>query len=375
MKKIVGAVLAASLLAGSAFAADLSFDYTGSGIFGSTTKKVNAVERTDCFALNLQTDIAGVHVDWDIEDEKLALDELYGWLTFGLPVGNLQITSGKWNSRYADRVNTDAGDLGGDYFDAHKLGNIIDNTISLDADNLTEGAMSSVLAYTLADALPGTLMTKVGFVSTADNDAKATKTSYHTVTTNPKTPLFCGFVGEVAYKQEGLANIDLAIKHLTENQTSAGFYVSPLVSETLEATAGFTYGYNTADVTEVAGDLRARLTITEKVALTGMFNYSQVSIKDVDDPYKAMWGMLSVNYTAAENIRFLATLGNTVTDFDAEYGACITNFTPACEIKGSEKVTVTTAVDLRWDNSAAKGIKPFAGTCDISIPVYVHVAL
>lgn len=379
MKKIVAVAALASLLAGATFAADLSFDYTGKGIFGNTTKAVNSVVRNDCFALELKSDVAGVHIDWDISDsddstktedkdaEKLGLDEFYGWMTFGLPVGNLQVTSGKWKGRYADRVTTDKGDLGSDYFETYKLGNIIDKTASNDADNLTEGAMSTVLAYTLADSLPGTLMTKFGLVNQGNY--------FNGTVSKPDTDIRCGFVGQAAYKQEGLINLDLSIKHLKANITTLGFYVSPLMAEALQATAGFTYGYNTSSTTEIAFDLRARYAVTEKVALTGFFNYSQVKIKDVDDPTKSMWTSLTLNYVAGENIRFLATLGNTITDFDKSYGACKTHFTPACEIKASEKVTVTTAVDLTWDNSGATGVKPFAGTGDITIPVYVHVAL
>ena len=376
MKKIVAVAALASLLAGATFAADLSFDYTGKGIFGNTTKAVNAVDRNDCFALELKSDVAGVHIDWDIANNTLGLDEFYGWMTFGLPVGNLQVTSGKWNGRYADRVTTDKGDLGSDYFETFKLGNIITGTASNDADNLTEKKMSTVLAYTLADSLPGTLMTKFGLVSTADNDAKAKSTTYFNGTvSDPDVNIFCGFVGQAAYKQEGLVNLDLSIKHLKADVTTLGFYISPLMSEALQATAGFTYGYNTSSTTEIAFDLRARYAVTEKVALTGFFNYSQVKVENVDDPTKSMWTSLSLNYVAGENIRFLATLGNTITDFDKSYGACKTHFTPSCEIKASEKVTVTTAVDLTWDNSGATGVKPFAGTGTITIPVYVHVAL
>lgn len=367
MKKIMAAAAVASLLAGSAFA-ELSFSYTGEGIFGTTTKAVNSVKRNDCFCLELANEVAGVHVDWDIKNnddgaKALALDSFYGWMTFGLPVGNLQVTSGKWNARYSDRVNTDGGDLGNDEF---KLGNIVANAASKDADNLTVGNMSSVLAYTLSDALPGALLAKFGIVQ---NDAYLTG-----VVADPETKIHCGFVGELAYRQEKAFNFDLAIKHLKANVTSVGAYFSPLMAEALEATAGVTYGYNTSTNTEIAFDLRARYAITEKVALTGMFNFSQVKVEDVDDPTKAMWAGLTLNYVAGENIRFFVQLNNTVTDFLKPYGACVTNFKPACEITVSEKAVVTTAVVINWDNSSATGLKPFGGTADISIPLYVTLS-
>lgn len=377
MKKIMAAAAVASLLAGSAFA-ELSFSYTGKGIFGDKTSVVDNVARNDCFCLELANEIAGVHVDWDITAEgakpALGLDEFYGWMTFGLPVGNLQITSGKWGARYIDRVTTDGGDLSGKYFNTFNPGNIISVTsgttttkaYSADADNLTEGEMASVLAYTLSDVLPGALLAKFGIVQ---NDNYLTG-----VVADPETKIHCGFVGELAYRQEKAFNFDLAIKHLTANQTSVGVYFNALAVENLQTLVGFTYGYNTADIKELAYDLRARYAITDKLALTGFFNFSQIKVENVDDPFNAMWTSLTVNYVAGENIRFLATLGNNVTNFDAEYGACITHFTPACEIKASEKATVTAAVDLNWDNSDASGVKPFGGTANITIPLYVTLS-
>lgn len=369
MKKIMAAAAVASLLAGSAFA-ELSFSYTGEGIFGPKTNALSDVARNDCFCLELANEVAGVHVDWDIKNNDdgvraLALDSFYGWMTFGLPVGNLQVTSGKWNARYSDRVNTDGGDLGNDEF---KLGNIVNGAASKDADNLTVGKMSSVLAYTLSDALPGALLAKFGLVSN-DDFLKGTG-----VENTAETSVHCGFVGELAYRQEKAFNFDLAIKHHDANVTTVGAYFSPLMAEALEATAGFTYGYNTSTNTEIAFDLRARYAITEKVALTGMFNFSQVKVEDVDDPTKAMWAGLTLNYVAGENIRFFAQLNNTVTDFLKPYGACVTNFKPACEITVSEKAVVTTAVVINWDNSDARGLKPFGGTADITIPLYVTLS-
>ena len=119
MKKIVAAAAAGLILAGAAFA-DVSFSWKRTNIVGGTkkaAKELNAVVRSDCLGLELSNDIAGVVFDWDIEEDtsvsKLTLDSYYGWMTFGLPVGNLQVTSGKWSGRYSDRVKSDAGDLDG----------------------------------------------------------------------------------------------------------------------------------------------------------------------------------------------------------------------------------------------------------------------
>lgn len=359
MKKIVAAAAAGLILAGTAFA-DVSFSWKRTNIVGGTSKAFDSVERSDCLGLELSNDIAGVVFDWDIYENaskatsKLELDSYYGWMTFGLPVGNLQVTSGKWNGRYSDRVKSDAGDLDGKYYEAYKLG-VIDGVRAADSDNLTKGQMSTVLAYTLADTLPGTLLVKAGIV----------KCDYG------KYDSQSGFVAEVGYRQEGLINVDVSIKNPTDKATIIGAFVSPLMVENLRATVGFTMGNYDGDK-EFAFDARARYAVTEKTAVTGMFNYSSIAkeLTGTSDDVNKMWTMLSVNHVAGDNIRFLATLQNTVRDFDADNGNNLTAFTPACEIQISEKALFTAAFDMRWD-----GKTPYAGVGDVSLPIYVTLSL
>lgn len=359
MKKIVAAAAAGLILAGTAFA-DVSFSWKRTNIVGGTSKAFDSVERSDCLGLELSNDIAGVVFDWDIYENaskatsKLELDSYYGWMTFGLPVGNLQVTSGKWNGRYSDRVKSDAGDLDGKYYEAYKLG-VIDGVRAADSDNLTKGQMSTVLAYTLADTLPGTLLVKAGIVK-CDYDKYDSQS---------------GFVAEVGYRQEGLINVDVSIKNPTDKATIIGAFVSPLMVENLRATVGFTMGNYDGDK-EFAFDARARYAVTEKTAVTGMFNYSSIAkeLTGTSDDVNKMWTMLSVNHVAGDNIRFLATLQNTVRDFDADNGNNLTAFTPACEIQISEKALFTAAFDMRWD-----GKTPYAGVGDVSLPIYVTLSL
>lgn len=360
MKKIVAAVAAGLILAGAAFA-DVSFSWKRTNIVGGTSKAFDKVTRSDCLGLELSNDIAGVVFDWDIEENsaatsKLTLDSYYGWMTFGLPVGNLQVTSGKWAGRYADRVKSDAGDLDGKYYEAYKLG-VIDGVLSADAGNLTESKMATVLAYTLADTLPGTLLVKAGIVNFGADYGKFDSKS--------------GFVAEVGYRQEGLFNVNLALKTPADKKTVFSAFVSPLMVENLRATVGFTMGNNDGD-SEFAFDARARYAVTEKTAVTGMFNYSSISkeLGGTSDDVNKMWTMVSVNHIAGDNIRFLATLQNTVRNFDAEKGNTLTAFTPACEITVSEKAVVTAAFDMRWDNKT-----PYAGLGDVSLPIYVTLSL
>lgn len=391
MKKIVAAAAAGLILAGTAFA-DVSFSWKRTNIVGGASKYFNSVERTDCLGLELSNDIAGVVFDWDIKENesiatsKLELDSYYGWMTFGLPVGNLQVTSGKWNGRYADRVKSDAGDLDGKYYEAYKLG-VMDGVIASDSDNLTEGGkMSTVLAYTLADTLPGTLLVKLGIRDLSsptyknDNDKlspPSSKLDKQNLGKYGKFDSYSGFVAEVGYRQEGLFNANIAVRSLSEDKNCFSVFVSPLMVENLRATVGFTMGNYDGDK-EFAFDARARYAITEKTAVTGMFNYSSISkeiIKKVVNDYigddvNEMWTMISVNHVAGDNIRFLATLQNTVRDFDADNGNNLTAFTPACEIQISEKALFTAAFDMRWNNKT-----PYADVGDVSLPIYVTLSL
>ena len=351
MKKIVAAV-AALMVAGAAFA-DVSFSYKGTGIVGGTTKKLNSVARNDCLSLKVATDVAGVVFDWDIANNAMEMDEFYGWMTFALPVGNLQITSGRYASRNVNRVKADAGELDGTYFEAHKPG-VINGKYAKDSANLTEGKMSTVLAYTLADTLPGALMVKFGLVNGAYG----------------KFDSQSGFVGEVSYDQAEAVKATVAVKNLKTEQLSLGVFVSPQFLDALSATVGFSFGKD-KDNSEWGIDARARYAITEKVAVDGMFNYSKTALtkgangKDL----ASMWYLAGVNLKATEDVRVVAAFNSTINDFSAERGSVESHFVPAMEFTPSEKAKVTVGFDAKWTGAL------YSGVADISLPIYVNFSL
>ena len=394
MKKIVAAV-AALMVAGAAFA-DVSFSYKGTGIVGGKPKTLGTdtpdpnktdddtitgdIYRKDCLALKVATDVAGVVFDMDIvpnesaEKSTFSLDEFYGWMTFGLPVGNLQITSGKWTARNVNRVKADAGELDGTYFEVDKPG-VLNGTIANDSANLTKGKMSTVLAYTLTDVLPGSLMLKFGLVGQSvvtDNDDKK----------NPGRPdrevdgeygkfdSQAGFVGEVAYDQAGAVKATVAVKSLKADKLSLGVFVSPQFLDALSATVGFSFGKD-KDNSEWGIDARARYAITEKVAVDGMFNYSKTALtKGANDKDLAsMWYLAGVNLKATEDVRVVAAFNSTIADFSAERGGVESHFVPAMEFTPSEKAKVTVGFDAKWTGAL------YSGVADISLPVYVNFSL
>lgn len=362
MKKIVAAV-AALMVAGAAFA-DVSFSYKGTGIVGGTTKKLNSVARNDCLSLKVATDVAGVVFDWDIANNAMEMDEFYGWMTFALPVGNLQITSGRYASRNVNRVKADAGELDGTYFEAHKPG-VINGTIAKDSANLTGGAMSTVLAYTLADPLPGALMVKFGLVDVSESTVKDVPTADY-----GKFDSLSGFVGEVSYDQAGAVKATVAVKSLKADNLSLGVFVSPQFLDALSATVGFSFGKN-KDNSEWGIDARARYAITEKVAVDGMFNYSKTALTTgANGKDKAsMWYLAGVNLKATEDVRVVAAFNSTIADFSAERGGVVSHFVPAIELTPSEKAKVTVGFDAKWTGAL------YSGVADISLPIYVNFSL
>lgn len=370
MKKILSTMLVGALIAGAAFA-DVGFSYTGSAILGNTTKSFNTAARNDCLSLSLSNDVAGVVCDWDFagagtdKDSDVAdkfsftLDSFYAWMTFGLPVGNLQITSGKWNSRFCNRVNDLAGDLDKQFYEVFKPGIQYDGEQEVDGSNLTDGTYSTILAYTLADALPGVLMFKAGIVSG----------DYWTKGEAEDTKIKSGFAYEVSYAQDEVIKFNLAIKNPSIATYSIGAYVSPLMIANLNSMVGFTFAKD-GDDSAFGIDARATYSISEKTSVTGMVNYSSLS-PDVGDGDAALWTMLSLGYKAGENIRYVCTLNNQVNSTKA---AICTNsvfaISPACEVQASENCAVTVGVDMRWTN-----VKPYSSTGAVSLPVYVSFSL
>ena len=402
MKKILCTMLLGALIAGIAFAADISFTYTGAAIVRGNSRRLGrlaknsnmtnssadgGIDRYDCFDLVLSSDVAGVEFDWDIVDNStydnaFDLDTYRGWLIFNLPVGTLQITSGKWNSRYAARLKDAAGDLDDDYYETFKLGVIggVDagEDFAVDSDNLTRKAMSSVLEYTLEDVLPGKLIFDFGLVNSDYTDS-----AY-----DPSVEIDSGFAGRIAYEQEDVIAVNFDVKTMYKSQWVFGIFVSPLMVENLQATVGFTLGLDTReytsnkkldseyDITVGGVDLRASYAFTEKLSVTTMHNFSfydfgDAVYDDVHSDTKALWNMISVAYQAGDNIRFIGTVQNTNYDFNAKKGeANVFAISPMCEIDVTDKVNFTFAFDMRWD-----GTMPWADQGDVSLPIYLSFAL
>lgn len=143
MKKIVSVLSVAALTLSAVFAADVSLNYKMAGTLyqetnekkgGLTTEETARQTRTlldlngykpnptGDLAFTAKNDFAGfaltlnpqVGADYTAFD----VDTYYGWLNFS----NVQVTTGKWSSRYVNRLDMHSGNWEGSEFERYKPG-------------------------------------------------------------------------------------------------------------------------------------------------------------------------------------------------------------------------------------------------------------
>ena len=353
MKKIVGAVLAAGMLAGVA-TADIGFSYKGSNYFTSSggNLKYNHGMRKDCMGVTFTNDAGGIVVDFDVDDSELVQDEYYGWLNFGLPMGQLQVTAGRWSGRYVNRVLADKGDLDTADFEKYKPG-VINGTTGSDSDNLTlgnKGKVGVVAAWTLADVIPGALIAKLGlFTSDWNPDA---------VTADEDVVVKAGFTGELAYRIEDLINVNLAVRSIDKKNLSFGLWVSPDMVEDLQLTVGGTVAmvnaYNSSKEkwgdtnVEWGVDLRARYRVTDAFSITTMNNISAGYDSGKDSNKLILWNMVNLTGVMADRLSTALTVQSVCDGFDSDHKAKCDGFdvtiSPSLVIQATERARITTSL-------------------------------
>lgn len=377
MKKIVAVATLASLLAGAAFAADISFSYTGKNYFTSSGDDNIAFDKTEHdLSFGLTNDTFGADVEFDIyaaeksaySKDKLEaaakdgdadsvgtdvtyyayglnMDHYYGWMNFG---ENLQFKAGLWTDRDVNRVKTDRGDLDDEDFEFYKPG-VVNGYVASDSSNLTNGSISMQAAYTMgALTLKGLFVNGNwdSFSKTEDGDSYTRTNSY-------------GFAGQVGYSQEDSFDLIFAVRSLKVYDYSFGLFFSPKMIENLEATAGLSLGLagnatHKADGdigTEFGIDLRARYQITEKLSVTTMHNLSSylTGVKSTDakkweDNVLGLWDQLNFTYAFADNMKAGITVQSYISDFDNDdYVFDEIVVSPSWTIQATEKAAVTVA--------------------------------
>ncbi|MBQ7537925.1 MAG: hypothetical protein IJT42_03035, partial [Treponema sp.] len=189
------------------------------------------------------------------------------------------------------------------------------------------------------------------------------------------------FTYQVSYSQDDLGNIDLIANVDRDKVASfAGFYNTAKLVDGLNATVGFTYGFDNQDedakVTNMAADLRARYAINEALAAGVYLNWTSNKVGDAD-ANGLISTVLNANYKVNGTFKAFVEAGlNVLTNSDArkvggtqlaaQFGGIITP---------SKGATITTGVQLGVTGIGVEDAYKSAKTTNIAIPLSLRVKL
>lgn len=411
MKKIVSALMISALAVGSLFAADISIEYNTKGYVYSEEKtkdsngKVMSSTKTvldqsgydgasSDFVLSAESDVGGfvLDVDPDAASKSQSLDYYYGWVNFS----NIQVTVGKWKSRYVNRVNQDSGNWADADFERYKPG-VVGGKLANDIDNLTlnggKQTLSTAVAYTLRPSDATYFMVKGVLV-----DGRWGGFFMNSDSGNYDNTLESGLAGEIAFRQDGLLNINLAVRSLQRDELGLGLFVSPLVSDSAQLLFGVSGGFDLADYgdgidhnyRELGIDFRARFALSEKLAITTMNNFSFLQDArfddDVDNYSWKGWDMVSVAYNLTDRALLQVTgeaeygikAGKDGATYDVgDLGGFDLSIIPGVTYSFNENASFTAGVKFSWTGVGASSSyeNNNSSTTSFSIPFVFDVAL
>lgn len=347
MKKIVSMLAIAALTLGAVSAADFSVEYVTKGSIytetsttpaGSTKSTVNSKAFLDQdvydddsasdLVMSASGDAGGVLLDIDVDarDKTIKFDQVYGWMNFG----PIQLTTGKWSGRYVNRVREDAGSWANDDFERFKPGIVTGDdgegakdVNAYDVDNLTavkgKNQIATALAYTSRPNDSTYFMAK-GLIVTNNWGSAGQFDSDKNYSDGNRDFIFeSGFAGEVAFRQEGLIDINVLAKSMVRNELVVAAFVRPLMLNPVNLMVGVTYAGDLKDNGDAVDtnayaygiDLRARIPLSDALALTTMNNVSNVVDQKVkngkDNSTMSMWNMVSVAYKVSEALTVQVT--------------------------------------------------------------------
>ena len=347
MKKIVSMLAIAALTLGAVSAADFSVEYVTKGSIyteksttpaGSTKSTVDSKAFLDQdgydgdsasdLVMSASGDAGGVLLDIDVDarDKTIKFDQVYGWMNFG----PIQLTTGKWSGRYVNRVREDAGSWANDDFEQFKPGIVTGDdgegakdVNAYDVDNLTavkgKNQIATALAYTSRPNDSTYFMAK-GLIVTNNWGSAGQFDSDKNYSDGNRDFIFeSGFAGEVAFRQEGLIDINVLAKSMVRNELVVAAFVRPLMLNPVNLMVGVTYAGDLKDNGDAVDtnayaygiDLRARIPLSDALALTTMNNVSNVVDQKVkngkDNSTMSMWNMVSVAYKVSEALTVQVT--------------------------------------------------------------------
>lgn len=349
MKKIVSMLAIAALTLGAVSAADFSVEYatkgsvytekskTAAGATKSTVESKAFLDQSGYdgdsasdLVLSSSGTAGGVLLDIDVDarNKSITFDQVYGWMNFG----SIQLTTGKWCGRYVNRVKEDAGKWASSDFEKFKPGIVTGDDgkgakdyNASDVGNLTAvkgtNQIATALAFTsrpddstyfMAKGLLVTNNDTWGGIGKWDSDLKYQDDEYDLV-------LDSGFAGEIAFRKEGLIDINVLAKSMVRNELVVAAFVRPLMLNPVNLLVGVTYAGDLTDNGDAVDankyawglDVRARIPLTETIALTTMNNLSnsvEQKAKNGKDNYTmSMWNMVSVAYKVSDALKVQVT--------------------------------------------------------------------
>ncbi|MDE5613248.1 MAG: hypothetical protein K2I74_01190, partial [Treponemataceae bacterium] len=346
MKKILTTILAGTLVAGAAFAADAKISVgfrTGLDAFslknGKNTEKTkdgtawrddNRRDWMDWngYAGGLAKDDLKINMSGDMFGATLAvtakansgtspfeLKQLSGWMKFNVGPGTLQLDAGNWGDfvQTSFRVNKDGGIKEGLDFETSKLGSIFNVGNINFVDDLTSGngkkSIGGFASYGLDVAEGVNLKVTVGGVQNDKFDSVTdTEDNGDSTTTTWKS----AFASNVLLKVKGIADVKFVYKlnHTEDKNLSNTFalYVMPQILDALTLNVGGAVGLNGADggddCTDWGVDLRMRYQVMDPLSITFFTNVSGTTN---DDGRKIKSGIVGNNgkqgYATARSVK------------------------------------------------------------------------
>lgn len=362
MKKIVSVLSVAALTLSAVFAADVSLNYKMAGtLYKETSNKVAdgngnetlsqdrtfldlngyADKPTGDLAFTAKNDFAGFALTLNPKVSTaytdFGVDTYYGWLNFG----GLQVTSGKWSSRYVGLLDEHGGNWEGNEYARYKPG-VIGGKYAYDIDNLTsvnkakstnvknskafkaydtDQRLSTALAYTIrpnedtAILIKGVLVeNKWGSTLRMDKDRDYGK-EYGIG--GGDLSFFSGFAGEFGFRTAAF-DINFVAKSMKRDELATGIFFRTIGDTSL--LFGLSAGLDLAEYKndegektndhnyrEFAFDFRGHFKFSDELCLTTMNNLSVINNakakkQDYDEMDFHLWNMVSLAYKANEKI-------------------------------------------------------------------------
>ena len=402
MKKVIGVAVAASLVAGMAFAevsvslnarlrsnmyhftkAENGNKETYTFDLNGTSKHGGSDVMSDTLGFNAKTDYAGVQLELasNGSDNTIKVDSKYnGWLKFG----DLKFSFGSFDSRFVNRYNetmAESGLLDSDYakyglaslnkFD-YKSGDSTGNgtgksknntttkvTLGKDANNFSavEGSRVTTLIadYTFADVAGGKLLVKAALLA---NDYKTDEDDKEDLKYTK-----AGFGFEADYQNDSVA-IQGLFKKINEDQMILGAYVEPK-GLPFNTVLGFTYASqkdgkfdgkkytttengdsvdvygaaNLSDISAYAVDLRFKYKVTDAATIAALAKYESVKVKEADETDTALALGAEVSYVVSDKIGAFFDIMYINADLDDEDNAFFKGAASKVQVRPGVKLT------------------------------------